>query len=141
MTRGIDVLRRACAPCGEQPQRVRKLPSGPRELVTVTNRSSRVRNSDEQTVPFETLQPLRQDVGRDARHPLDQIVEATRPAQKLFDQEQGPAIADESEGFVERGSLGRDGGGFHRHTEMITCRLQVTSVLVGRPARGRKGGS
>src|SRR5205823_638410 len=100
---GLAARAAAAAPVGEQAECAGKLAAGLRQLVLEAARTLAVRRRDEERLPFEVTQPLREDVRRDAADMLEQLLEAARAAEQRVDDEQRPPVADTLERLCERG--------------------------------------
>lgn len=91
------------APVCEQAKRARKFPAFGGQLVGCARRSLGIWPRYEKRVAFQTLEALRQDVRRDPRDLLQEIVESPRSGEQGLHNEQSPTIADLYESIGERG--------------------------------------
>jgi hypothetical protein len=57
------------------------------EHVRSSRRTIRIRPSHHQSISLQPLEPLGQDIGRNARNLIEQLIEPTRAAQQRFDDE------------------------------------------------------
>ena len=75
------------------------------ERVLHAERAAAIGRGDEDPGALEAAQPVREDVGRDPRDRLAELVEAPRARQQRLDDQQAPAVADP----VERDAEGAGG--------------------------------
>jgi protocatechuate 3,4-dioxygenase beta subunit len=95
----LGVLRR---PVAEQPECAGQPLAPSRQLVDQPQRALRVRADHHEPLALQVLQPLGQDVGRDPRHLLQEILEAPGPGEQRLDQEQRPAVPHAGDRLGER---------------------------------------
>ena len=67
------------------------------QRVLRARRMVRVEPARRQRVLFHALEPIREDVGRDPREALLEILESPRSRQHVTHEQEGPAIADQLE--------------------------------------------
>ena len=84
----------SAAPVGEQPKRAGELATEGSEFVLEAWRPLRVGARDDQRLPLEVAEALAEDVRRDPRQQLLQLVEAARAVEERVDDEQRPTLAD-----------------------------------------------
>jgi len=100
--RGLGFLGVPGSPGREQAQRPGQFAALGGQLIGGARRAVGVGPGHQQPVPLEPLEPLGQDVRRDTRELVEQVVEPLRPGQEGLNHQQGPPIADPGQRFRER---------------------------------------
>jgi hypothetical protein len=100
--RGLRLVGVPGSPGREQAQRPRELAALHGQLIRDAGRALGVGPGHQQPVLFEPLEALGQDVRRDTRKLVEQIVEPLRPGQQGLHDQQCPPVTDLGQCFRER---------------------------------------
>ena len=87
MPRRFRVVGVPRAPAREEAERPGQFRAFGSEHVRSSRRTIRIRPSHHQSIPLQPLKPLGQDIGRNARDLIEQLIEPARAAQQRFDDE------------------------------------------------------
>jgi hypothetical protein len=102
MHRGLGFVGMPGSPGREQAQRPREFAALDGQLIRDAGRALGVGPGHQEPVLSQPLEPLGQDVRRDTRKLVEQIVEPLRPGQQGFHDQQRPPVADPGQCFRER---------------------------------------
>ena len=102
VARGVRRIGVPGAPVREQPERPGEFGALGGQLVGGPGRALGVQPRDQQSVAFEPLEALGQDVRGDARNQAEQLVEPGRAGQQRLHHQQRPPVADPGQRLGER---------------------------------------
>src|SRR5439155_22913676 len=134
VTQRLGVARDARPPVGKEAQRTGELLALGSQLIGEADRPLAVRLGADDALRLQALQPVREDVRRDATDAGLQLIEAARPFQQRLDHEQAPSVPHPLEGSRERRFEFWHGRIVRHRSEtpcirwlmLVTCRLLVT---------------